>query len=121
MFPVLSAYRYDTWEEAVEIARDNLNKIGKGHSVVIHSANDKHIEYAGAHIEVSRVVINQSCASTAGGSFQNGLNPTNTLGCGSWGNNSISENLTYYHLINISRIAYWKKEKPIPTDAEIWN
>ncbi len=120
MFPVLATYRYDTWEEAVEIARDNLAKIGKGHSVVVHSNNDKHIEYAGTHIEVSRVVVNQVCASTAGGSFQNGLNPTNTLGCGSWGNNSISENLTYYHLINISRIAYFMKDKKVPTDAEIW-
>ncbi|MCD7897063.1 MAG: aldehyde dehydrogenase family protein, partial [Planctomycetaceae bacterium] len=51
MFPVLATYRYDTWEEAVEIARDNLGKIGKGHSVVVHSNNDKHIEYAGTHIE----------------------------------------------------------------------
>ncbi|CAK7005604.1 MAG: Succinate-semialdehyde dehydrogenase (acetylating) [Desulfovibrio sp.] len=120
MFPLLAAYRYDTWEEAVEIARDNLHKIGMGHSVCIHSNDTKHIEYAGTHIEVSRVVINQSCASTAGGSFNNGLNPTNTLGCGSWGNNSIAENLTYYHLINISRIAYFMKDNKVPTDAEIW-
>ncbi len=120
MFPVLATYKYDSWEEAVEIARNNLAKIGKGHSVVLHSNNQKHIEYAGTHIEVSRVVVNQVCASTAGGSFQNGLNPTNTLGCGSWGNNSISENLTYYHLINISRIAYFMKDRKVPTDAEIW-
>ncbi|MCD7896617.1 MAG: hypothetical protein LUG50_08085, partial [Planctomycetaceae bacterium] len=59
-------------------------------------------------------------SSTSGGSFQIVLNPTNTLGCGSWGNNSISENLTYYHLINISRIAYFMKDKKIPSDAEIW-
>ncbi len=120
MFPVLASYRYNTWEEAVEIARDNLNKIGKGHSVVLHSNTTKNIEYAGVHIEVSRVVVNQVCSSTAGGSFQNGLNPTNTLGCGSWGNNSISENLTYYHLINISRIAYFLKDRKVPTDAEVW-
>lgn len=121
MFPVLTAYRYDTWEEAVEIARDNLHKIGLGHTVSLHSTNDAHIEYAGTRIEVSRVVVNQSCASTAGGSFFNGLNPTNTLGCGSWGNNSISENLTYYHLINISRIAYFMKDNKVPTEDEIWS
>ena len=120
MFPVLTSYRYDTWEDAVHIARTNLKKIGIGHSIVVHSANDKNIEYAGMHMEVSRVVVNQPCASTAGGSFQNGLNPTNTLGCGSWGNNSISENLTYYHLINISRVAYFMENNKIPTDAEIW-
>jgi len=121
MFPVLTAYRYDKWEEAVEMARDNLRKIGKGHSIAVHSNDTANIEYAGTHVEVSRIVVNQPCASTAGGSFQNGLNPTNTLGCGSWGNNSISENLTYYHMINISRIAYWKKERPIPSDDEIWS
>ena len=121
MFPVLTAYRYDTWEEGVEIARDNLHKIGLGHSISVHSNNNDHIEYAGTHVEVSRVVINQSCASTAGGSFFNGLSPTNTLGCGSWGNNSISENLTYYHLINISRIAHFMKDNKMPSDAEIWS
>ena len=120
MFPVIASYRYDTWEEAVQIARANLKKIGIGHTIAVHSNNDKHIEYAGVHTEVSRIVVNQSCAATAGGSFQNGLSPTNTLGCGSWGNNSISENLTYYHLINISRIAYFMQDNKIPTDAEIW-
>ncbi len=121
MFPVLTAYRYDTWEEAVDMARNNLRKIGLGHSLSVHSNNDKNIEYAGVHTEVSRVVVNQSCASTAGGSFNNGLNPTNTLGCGSWGNNSISENLTYYHLINISRIAYFMKDNKVPTEQEVWS
>lgn len=121
MFPVLTSYKYDTWEEAVEIARDNLRKIGIGHSIAVHSNDAAHVEYAGVHTEVSRVVVNQVCASSAGGSFQNGLNPTNTLGCGSWGNNSISENLTYSHLINVSRIAYHMKDNPIPTDAEIWS
>ena len=55
-----------------------------------------------------------------GGAFVNGLNPTTTLGCGSWGNNSISENLTYYHLFNKSRIAYVKPDAKTPTDEEIW-
>ncbi len=120
MFPVLTAYRYDTWQEAVEIARANLDKIGKGHSICVHSNTQENIEYAGVRTEVSRIVVNQVSASTAGGSFQNGLNPTNTLGCGSWGNNSISENLTYYHLINVSRIAYPVKDRKIPGDQDIW-
>ncbi|MDR3073905.1 MAG: aldehyde dehydrogenase family protein, partial [Deltaproteobacteria bacterium] len=58
MFPVLTSYRYDTWEDAVAIARSNLKKIGIGHSISVHSTNDKNIEYAGVHTEVSRVVIN---------------------------------------------------------------
>ncbi|SBW07445.1 Succinate-semialdehyde dehydrogenase (acetylating) (fragment) [uncultured delta proteobacterium] len=121
MFPLLAVYPYDTWEEAVEIARNNLNKIGKGHSIAVHSNNQERIEYAGVKTEVSRIVVNQQCAASGGGSFQNGLSPTNTLGCGSWGNNSISENLTYYHLINISRIAFFQENKKIPSDEEIWS
>ena len=121
MCPVLAAFKYKTFEEGVEIARANLEEEGKGHSVSIHSNNKEHIEYAGRELCVSRFVINQTCATSAGGSFYNGLAPTNTLGCGSWGNNSISENLDYKHLINISRIAYFMKDNHVPTDEELWS
>lgn len=121
MCPVLAAFKYKTFEEGVEIARANLEEEGKGHSVSIHSNNREHIEYAGRELCVSRFVINQTCATSAGGSFFNGLAPTNTLGCGSWGNNSISENLDYKHLINISRIAYYMKDNHVPTDEELWS
>lgn len=121
MCPVLSAYKYGTFEEGVEIARANLEAEGKGHSVAMHSNNQEHIEYVGNQLCVSRFVINQSCASSAGGSFYNGLAPTNTLGCGSWGHNSISENLDYKHLINISRIAYHMPDNYVPTDDELWD
>lgn len=121
MCPVLAAFKYKTFEEGVEIARANLEEEGKGHSVAIHSNNQDHIEYAGKELCVSRFVINQTCATSAGGSFFNGLAPTNTLGCGSWGNNSISENLNYTHLINVSRIAYFLKDNHVPTDEELWS
>lgn len=120
MCPVLAAFSYKTFEEGVEIARANLEAEGKGHSVSIHSNNQEHIEYAGKELCVSRFVINQTCATSAGGSFFNGLAPTNTLGCGSWGNNSISENLDYKHLINVSRIAYYMKDNHVPSDEELW-
>ncbi len=121
MCPVLAAFSYKNFEEGVEIARANLESEGKGHSVSIHSNNKEHIEYAGKELCVSRFVINQTCATSAGGSFYNGLAPTNTLGCGSWGNNSISENLDYKHLINISRIAYYMKDNPVPAEEELWS
>jgi len=114
MCPVLSAYPYDNFDEAVEIARANLEEEGKGHSVAIHSDNKEHIEQVGVELCVSRFLVNQTCATSAGGSFFNGLAPTNTLGCGSWGHNSISENLDYKHLINISRIAYYMPGNPVP-------
>jgi succinate-semialdehyde dehydrogenase len=120
MCPVLTLYRYHGFEEAVEIAKKNLEMEGKGHSVAIHSNNKNHIEYAGENLCVSRLIVNQTSATSAGGSFFNGLTPTNTLGCGSWGNNSISENLGYRHLINISRIGYYMKDNIVPTDQELW-
>lgn len=120
MCPVLAVYKYSSFTEAVEIAKANLEIEGKGHSVAIHSNNTKNIEYAAEQLSVSRFVINQTCASSAGGSFYNGLAPTNTLGCGSWGHNSISENLDYKHLINISRIAYYMPGNHAPKDEELW-
>jgi succinate-semialdehyde dehydrogenase len=50
----------------------------------------------------------------------NGFAPTTTLGCGSWGGNSISENLDYKHLMNVSRIGKVITHRKVPTDAEIW-
>ncbi|MDW7655835.1 MAG: aldehyde dehydrogenase family protein [Bacillota bacterium] len=120
MCPVLTLYAYKTWEQAVGQARTNLEMIGKGHSIVVHSHNRRNIEFAALNCQVSRIVSNQTCATSAGGSFYNGLSPTNTLGCGSWGNNSISENLTYHHLMNVSRIADWMPDNPVPDDASLW-
>lgn len=120
MCSVMAVYTYETWEEAVNIAYENLNVEGKGHAIAIHSHNKEHIEYAGITLPVSRLLVNQISTTTNGGSFFNGLNPTTTLGCGSWGNNSISENLTYKHLINVSRIAYKKPGAVQPTDQELW-
>lgn len=120
MCPVIAAYKYDTWREGVDIALANLNVEGKGHSVSIHSDDKGNVEYAMDILPVSRIIVNQICSTMNGGSFVNGLGPTTTLGCGSWGNNSISENLSYKHLINISRIAYVIPGASQPSDEEIW-
>lgn len=120
MFPVLTAYVYDDWKEAVDVAVANLMREGKGHSCVVHSHTKENIEYASIQLPVSRISVNQIGSNSLGGAMTNGLNPTATLGCGSWGSNSISENLWYNHLMNISRIAYIIEGKTVPTDEEIW-
>ncbi len=120
MFPVMAFFSYNTFDEALEIVQDNLNLEGKGHSVCIHSNNKEHIEKLGLSATVSRVIVNAPCATTSGGSFMNGLPATSTLGCGSWGNNSISENFTYRHLLNITRIAYPISDVQIPSDDELF-
>ncbi|MBQ3847567.1 MAG: aldehyde dehydrogenase family protein [Clostridia bacterium] len=120
MCPVISTYKWKTWDEALAIAQANLDVKGRGHSTSIHSNNKEHIEEAANKLTVCRVLVNQVCSTSNGGSFFNGLTPTTTLGCGSWGNNSISENFSYKHLINITRIGYPIKNAKVPTDEEVF-
>ena len=118
--PVICITEYETWEEAVANAKTNLLNEGAGHSTVVRSFNKEHIDYAGEQLPVSRIGVNMIGSSGLGGSYDNGLNPTATLGCGSRGNNSISENLWWHHLVNIARIAITIPETKIPTDEEVW-
>ena len=121
MCPVIATYdNLADWDECIAAANANLNVEGKGHSVSIHSNNTADIEKAAQILPVSRFLINQVCSTNNGGSLFNSLNPTTTLGCGSWGNNSISENLSWRHLFNVSRIATVRPGAVAPTDAEIW-
>ena len=93
---------------------------GAGHSAALHSNNEEHIRAMGIALPISRLVVHQASALTAGGSLTNGFAPTTTLGCGSWGGNSISENLDYKHLMNVSRIGNVITHRAAPTDEEIW-
>ena len=102
----IAVMTYKTFDEAVENACTNLYLEGTGHSAVIYSDNDDHILEAGKRLPVGRILVNQPGHAAGGDARFNGLEGTVSLGCGSWGGNSISENLTYHHLMNISRIAY---------------
>jgi succinate-semialdehyde dehydrogenase len=118
--PVICILPYSSFEHALDMAEANLEVEGKGHSAAIHSDDEDHIRAAGVRLSISRLVVNQPSATSAGGSFANGLAPTSTLGCGSWGNNSISENLTYTHLMNVSRIGKVIASKAPKSLDEIW-
>jgi succinate-semialdehyde dehydrogenase len=118
--PVVAILPYKEFEEAVASAKANLLVEGAGHSAALHSSDEAHIRAAGLELPVSRLVVNQPSALTAGGSLTNGFAPTTTLGCGSWGGNSISENLDYKHLMNVARIGKVITDKKVPTDAEIF-
>ena len=119
--PVIAIVSYSTFEEAIKMAKSNLLVEGAGHSAALHSDNDQNIQMAGLELPISRLVVNQPSSTTAGGSLTNGFAPTTTLGCGSWGVNSISENLDYKHLMNVSRIGKIIPDKKVPTDEEIWS
>jgi succinate-semialdehyde dehydrogenase len=118
--PVVAILPYKSFSEAVSKAKANLLVEGAGHSAALHSNNEKNIREAGVELPISRLVVNQASSLTAGGSLTNGFAPTTTLGCGSWGGNSISENLDYKHLMNVSRIGKVITGKKVPTDEEIW-
>ena len=121
MAPVQTIYTYSTWEEAIAIAAANFETGGAGHTVAVHSNSEEHIEAAAQALPASRFTINQVSSTNSGGSFFNGLAPTTTLACGSWGCNSLSENVSWRHLFNISRIAYKKAAAVQPPDDEIWS
>lgn len=117
--PVVQVFPFDTFEEGIANAKCNLEWEGKGHSAVVYTDDTKKAEYAGLHLPVSRVVVNQPGGAASGGNFINGLRPTMSLGCGSWGNNSISDNLTYQHLMNTTKLAYYHPSS-LPSDEEVW-
>ncbi|HEY8521594.1 MAG TPA: aldehyde dehydrogenase family protein [Gammaproteobacteria bacterium] len=118
--PVVAILPYKTFDEAIAKAKANLLVEGAGHSAALHSNDEEHIRAAGVALPISRLVVNQPSSLTAGGSLTNGFAPTTTLGCGSWGGNSISENLDYRHLMNVSRIGKVITNKKVPTDEEIF-
>jgi succinate-semialdehyde dehydrogenase len=117
---VLVALTYDKFEDGVAMAKANLLYQGAGHSAVIHTNDQAHVEYFALALPVSRIIVNQTGIVAAGTTLRIGFNPTTTLGCGSWGNNSISENLTYEHLINVSRIGRELDASVVPTMEEIY-
>jgi hypothetical protein len=101
---VLTVYRYETFDEAVELIQRILDYQGAGHSCGIHTNEPEHTERLAHAIRVARVLENQSHCFANGGSFDNGLNFTLTMGCGTWAGNSISENLSYKHFLNVTRL-----------------
>jgi len=77
---------------------------GRGHSCGIHTGNADNARRLAEEMDVVRVLVNQAHTFGNGGSFNNALNFTLSMGCGTWGGNSISENLNYRHFINITHL-----------------
>lgn len=117
--PVVQFFPYDTYEEGIDNAKSNLLWEGQGHTSVVYTNDEAKAEYAGETLPVSRLLVNQPAGAASGGNFINGLHPTMSLGCGSWGNNSISDNLTYRHMMNTTKLAYYH-EPTIPAPEVVW-
>lgn len=114
---VFGMYTADNQEHAKEICFNLLNVGGRGHTFAIHSQDDKTIREFGEAMPVSRIVVNTLASIGAVGATTN-LDPSMTLGCGSYGGNVSSDNITARHLFNVKRIAYSTKEIDVPKPGE---
>jgi len=103
--PVLSFIRNADDKMALDHAYEILELEGKGHTAIIHTNNKDRVRAFSAVVQVSRVLV--STAGTQGCiGADNGLNLSWTLGCGTMGGGSVSDNVSYQHLQNNKRIAY---------------
>lgn len=103
--PVLAVIKSDSNEEAFETAQRMLETGGLGHTAVIHSRNDSVISKYGRIMKASRIIVNSPASFGSIGDIYNFMTPSLTLGCGSYGRNSVSENVSAANLINKKRIA----------------
>jgi sulfoacetaldehyde dehydrogenase len=101
---VLTVYRAKDFDSAAARVWEILAHQGRGHSCGIHTKNIEHARQLAEKLDVVRVLVNQAHTFGNGGGFDNGLNFTLSMGCGTWGGNSISENLNYRHFINITHL-----------------
>jgi sulfoacetaldehyde dehydrogenase len=102
--PVLAVYRARDFDHAFNLLRDIYDYQGNGHSCGIYTENEAHIQRLAREMTVCRVIVKQAHAFATGGSFDNGLPFSLTMGCGTWGGNSFSDNLNYKHFMNVTRI-----------------
>jgi len=117
--PVLTVWRAADFQQAIERVARIYAYQGAGHSVGLHTAASGPVLESRAalmaeRLPVARVIINQAHAIATGGSFDNGLPFSLSMGCGTWGKNSFSENVHYRHYMNTTRIVRPITEK-IPT------
>ena len=103
--PLLSFYVVRDWQEGCERCKQILRYGGTGHTMSVHSQNDKVILEFGLKKPAFRIVVNSP--STFGSiGLSTGLDPAMTLGCGGLGGNITSDNISPRHLINVKRLAY---------------
>ena len=106
--PILAMYNAKNFIEAIDKAEKLIELGGHGHTAVLYTspANQKHIQQFEDKVETSRVLINTPSSQGAIGDLYNfRLDPSLTLGCGSWGGNSISGNVGPQHLLNIKTVS----------------
>ena len=116
---MLTLYTAQDFDDAVRIVERLYAYQGAGHSVGLHSAHHERAVALGLRLPVSRVIFNQAHCIATGGSFDNGLPFSLSMGCGTWGGNTFSENMNYRHYLNITRVSRPIAER-VPSEQEIF-
>ncbi|WP_372800684.1 acylating sulfoacetaldehyde dehydrogenase [Paracoccus seriniphilus] len=109
MSRIVALYRARDYEDAVDITQRILQFQGAGHSLGIHTENPDRPLALASRMPTCRVIVNQAHCFATGGAFDNGLPFSLSMGCGSWGGNSIDDNLHWRHFVQRSRVI-----RPIP-------
>jgi sulfoacetaldehyde dehydrogenase len=116
---LLAVYRYEGFEQALEMMRAIFEVGGKGHSCGIYSFNQDHIHRLALAAPVSRIMVRQPQSKANAGAFNNGMPMTSSLGCGTWGGNIVSENVNLKHYMNNTWVSVPIAEDR-PSDAELF-
>lgn len=101
---VVALYRAADFNAAVEVTRAIQLFQGAGHSVGLHSKDTERPMVLATSIPTSRVIVNQAHTFATGGSFTNGMPFSLSMGCGTWGGNSVNENVNYRHFMQSTKI-----------------
>ena len=117
--PVLAIYAAKDFDAALHVVERIYAFQGAGHSVGLHSAHAERALQLGLQLPVSRVIVDQAHCFATGGSFDNGLPFSLSMGCGTWGKNNFSDNMNYKHYLNITRVSRPIPEV-VPSEAEIF-
>lgn len=116
--PVLAIFKYSGFDNVLRMVADIFEVGGKGHSVGIASFDDEHIHRLALMAPVSRIMVRQPNVSGNAGSFTNGMPMTASLGCGTWGGNIVSENISIKHYMNTTWVSRTIPEDR-PTEQEL--
>jgi sulfoacetaldehyde dehydrogenase len=117
---VITLYKWDKFEEAIDLVNRITGYSGAGHSCGIHTTNRERALELAKSVRVSRVMVNQPQSLSNSGAWTNGMPVTLTLGCGTWGGNISSENITWKHLINKTWVSFPIESKQ-PKDEELFS
>ena len=116
---LLAVYRYNGFDQALEMVRAVYDVGGKGHSCGIYSFDQSHIHALALAAPVSRIMVRQPQSKANAGAFNNGMPMTSSLGCGTWGGNIVSENVHLKHYMNTTWVSVPIKEDK-PSDEELF-